>query len=230
MAGIAFLLARAGSKGLPGKNTYPLLGKPLLEWTLDYLIASPLIDKVVVSTDDPYIIENYKTSYSSKVYVQHRPPSLSGDYTTTESVLSYICHELGDSFLSQYDYGVYMQITEPFRPPDILENCVTKYLSSNCDSVFAAVESHKNFWVPTDSLLIRVQDGNIPEAPRQHKTHLLREDTGICLVSDLSLFCSGRRIGDRPGYVLYNHFSQYIDIHTHSDLLFAEQLLSISKD
>ncbi|NMT19086.1 acylneuraminate cytidylyltransferase family protein, partial [Vibrio parahaemolyticus] len=32
---IALITARGGSKGLPGKNIYPLSGKPLIAWSID---------------------------------------------------------------------------------------------------------------------------------------------------------------------------------------------------
>ena len=38
--GFAFILARKGSKGLERKNIRHLGGKPLIEWTLDYLQRS----------------------------------------------------------------------------------------------------------------------------------------------------------------------------------------------
>lgn len=44
--------ARKGSKGVPGKNTRPLAGKPLIDWSLDMLLSHPRVDAVVVSTDD----------------------------------------------------------------------------------------------------------------------------------------------------------------------------------
>ena len=43
--------ARGGSQGLPGKNIKPLLGKPLIVWTIETALSVPEIDKVVVSTD-----------------------------------------------------------------------------------------------------------------------------------------------------------------------------------
>ena len=48
--------ARGGSKGVPGKNLRPLAGKPLIDWSLDQLLAHPRVDAVVVSTDDPAIL------------------------------------------------------------------------------------------------------------------------------------------------------------------------------
>ena len=49
---VAFINAREGSKGIPGKNKKTLNGKPLIEWTLDIVKECNYIDKVVVSTDD----------------------------------------------------------------------------------------------------------------------------------------------------------------------------------
>ena len=48
---LALIPARAGSKGLPGKNIRPLHGKPLLAWPIAAAKESRYVDKVVVSTD-----------------------------------------------------------------------------------------------------------------------------------------------------------------------------------
>lgn len=50
---IGHIGARAGSKGVPGKNFRDLHGKPLLDWSLDQLFAAPEVDVIVVSTDCP---------------------------------------------------------------------------------------------------------------------------------------------------------------------------------
>ncbi|MGO2346882.1 MAG: cytidylyltransferase domain-containing protein, partial [Providencia sp.] len=55
MKNFAFIFARGGSKGLPGKNIKPLAGKPLLQYSIDTATAAPSIEKVFVSTDDTAI-------------------------------------------------------------------------------------------------------------------------------------------------------------------------------
>src|SRR5437870_2496153 len=52
---IATILARGGSKGLPNKNIEPLLGKPLIGYTIEQAKLSKYLDKIVVSTDDQKI-------------------------------------------------------------------------------------------------------------------------------------------------------------------------------
>jgi CMP-N-acetylneuraminic acid synthetase len=40
---------------LPGKNLKPLLGKPLVTWSIEAASLSPSIDSIVLSTDDQKI-------------------------------------------------------------------------------------------------------------------------------------------------------------------------------
>jgi CMP-N-acetylneuraminic acid synthetase len=54
---LAIIPARGGSKGLPGKNTKLLGGKPLIHWTIEAAMRSKYIDRVVLSTDDRGIAE-----------------------------------------------------------------------------------------------------------------------------------------------------------------------------
>lgn len=53
----ALLLGREGSSGFPGKNIYPVLGRPLMEYPLLAALNAGFVDKVYVSTDSPKIKE-----------------------------------------------------------------------------------------------------------------------------------------------------------------------------
>ena len=47
----ALLIGRKGSIGFPGKNTYPILGKPLAFYPMQAAKTAQLVDKVYISTD-----------------------------------------------------------------------------------------------------------------------------------------------------------------------------------
>ncbi|MDD9899945.1 MAG: acylneuraminate cytidylyltransferase family protein [Alphaproteobacteria bacterium] len=53
---ICIILARGGSKGLPGKNIKPLAGKPLIAHTIGHAQESGLFSHIVVSSDDTDIL------------------------------------------------------------------------------------------------------------------------------------------------------------------------------
>ena len=63
---LAVIPARGGSKGIPGKNIKPIAGKPLLAWTIEAAKQSKLIDRCVVSTEDPAIADCAR-SYGAEV-------------------------------------------------------------------------------------------------------------------------------------------------------------------
>lgn len=54
---IAIIPSRAGSKRLPGKNYRPFAGKPLVSWTIELAQRCKEIDEVIISTDDPIVME-----------------------------------------------------------------------------------------------------------------------------------------------------------------------------
>jgi hypothetical protein len=55
MSVVALLLGRRGSTGLPGKNTRPVLGRPLVAYPLLAAADSAHVDRIFVSTDCPDI-------------------------------------------------------------------------------------------------------------------------------------------------------------------------------
>lgn len=52
----ALMIGRAGSVGFPGKNIYPVLGRPLAAYPLMAARASRYVDKLYISTDSPEIM------------------------------------------------------------------------------------------------------------------------------------------------------------------------------
>ncbi|MBT6229613.1 MAG: cytidylyltransferase, partial [Candidatus Scalindua sp.] len=69
----ALLLGRKGSVGFPGKNIYPVLGRPLASYPMLAGINSENVDNVSISTDDDDLME---LARKNNVEVITRPPEL----------------------------------------------------------------------------------------------------------------------------------------------------------
>ena len=54
---VAILIGRGGSVGLPNKNVYPLLNRPLMSYPLLAAQNSKFVDDVYVSTDSKEIMD-----------------------------------------------------------------------------------------------------------------------------------------------------------------------------
>ena len=73
MAIVALLLGRGGSTGFPGKNLYPVLGRPLMAYPLLAAKGSQYVDRIFVSTNAQDIM-NVGREYGAEIIV--RPPEL----------------------------------------------------------------------------------------------------------------------------------------------------------
>jgi hypothetical protein len=69
----ALLIGREGSVGFPGKNVYPVLGKPLMAYPLLAARNSKLVDKIYISTDSEKI-KSIGREYGAEII--DRPPEL----------------------------------------------------------------------------------------------------------------------------------------------------------
>lgn len=69
----ALMIGRAGSVGFPGKNIYPMLGRPIAAYPLMAAKASGYVDRIYVSTDSPEIMRIGERFGAEKI---DRPPQL----------------------------------------------------------------------------------------------------------------------------------------------------------
>ena len=96
---IAFIPARGGSKGVPGKNIKEICGKPLIAWTIEAALKAQGIERVIVTTDDEKIAQVAK-EYGAEVPFM-RPAELASDTATAIDVYlhaaDFVMNETGKS-------------------------------------------------------------------------------------------------------------------------------------
>ena len=81
---LGLVCARGGSKGVPRKNLRKLGGRPLVAWSIASARACPLIDRVILSTDDAEIAETAKAFGAEVPFL--RPAELARDPGGVEAV------------------------------------------------------------------------------------------------------------------------------------------------
>ncbi|WP_222822951.1 acylneuraminate cytidylyltransferase family protein [Nitrospina gracilis] len=88
MTTIATICARGGSKGVPRKNIRPVLGRPLIEYTIEQAKACTLIDQVYVSTEDEEIAEVARRAGAEVPFL--RPAELASDNAAKIPVIRHL--------------------------------------------------------------------------------------------------------------------------------------------
>jgi CMP-N,N'-diacetyllegionaminic acid synthase len=135
---IAIIPARGGSKGLPGKNIRPLLGKPLIGWSIEQAFASKYIDEVVVSSDCPEIIE-ISRKFGANVPFK-RPAKLASDNSTTIDVLIH-CLDWFEEKNKSFDILVLLEPTSPIREVSDIDNSLRILISKEQGSVVSVCKT-----------------------------------------------------------------------------------------
>jgi CMP-N,N'-diacetyllegionaminic acid synthase len=141
---LGVITARGGSKGIPGKNLKLLAGKPLIAYSIEAAQRSGVLDRLVLSTDDPSIADTARASGCEVPFI--RPPDLALDSTPHLPVMIHAVAWLRDRESYRCDAVMILQPTSPFRTPDDIRNAVRLLESSGADSVVgvSAVPPHFN--------------------------------------------------------------------------------------
>jgi len=140
---LAIIPARGVSKGIPRKNLHPLLGKPLLGYTIESASLTRLIDRIIVSTDDDEIASVAK-KYGADVV--RRPHEICGDSATSESALLHVLEYLKESESYLPEIFVFLQCTSPLTLPEDIDGTIRALVDTNADCGLSVAPFHYFLW------------------------------------------------------------------------------------
>lgn len=135
-------MARGGSKSIPGKNIKDLCGKPLMLWAIDAARSCPLIDRVILSTDDDEIAAVARAHRVELPFT--RPSHLAQDHTPDFPVLEHAIDWLEENESYIPDIVVHLRPTGPMVTEDELTQAIELLEEHpSADSVRSVQESSK---------------------------------------------------------------------------------------
>ncbi|HYF14066.1 MAG TPA: acylneuraminate cytidylyltransferase family protein [Phycisphaerales bacterium] len=152
---LAIILARAGSRGVPGKNVIDIAGRPCIAWTIDHALGARSISSVLVSSDDANALRIAEEMGCATV---SRPADLASDTARVDAAARHALLEaetdpamLGRAGRIERDVRpvwtgpiVVLYANVPVRPPGLIDRAVELLLSAGCDSVQSYQEVGKN--------------------------------------------------------------------------------------
>jgi len=216
--------ARGGSKGVPGKNTRLLRGKPLIAYTIAQALASRSADRVIVSTDSIEIADAARDAGAEVPFM--RPEHLATDAAGTLEVLLHAMEWVRADEGEPYDIVLLLHATTPLRSIEDIDDAVG-LLSESADNVVSVTEAYRN---PYFNMAEASPDGSIHPAKegdfltRQSAPTVYDLNSSIyvwwweSLLRNPSVF-SGRTLP----YVMPRERS--VDIDDEMDFVLAEALL-----
>jgi CMP-N-acetylneuraminic acid synthetase len=179
---LGLIPARGGSKGIPDKNIIPLAGRSLVQRAFECALESDVIDRIVLSTDDPAIAE---AALGFELEVPFlRPRELARDDSPMIDAAVHALATLGEMGYVP-DALLILQPTSPLRTPAHIREAV-RLLGDN-DSVCSVVplpqdlcphyvmrisrDGYLDYFMPDGARYTRRQD--VPQAYKREGTIFL---------------------------------------------------------
>ena len=221
---IAFLPCRAGSQRVPHKNTRPFAGSAdgLVGIKLDQLLECPVIDQIVLSSNDPEVLaiaDKRQAAAGARLSIDHRPDHLCSSATSTDEVIDYV-----PKVIDQGDV-LWTHVTSPFFGADDYSASIIAYRDALAacahDSLMGVTQLHTFLWDQTGPLNY---DKTIERWPRTQTLRPVFEVNSAIFIAPIEIYRRlGDRVGDRP--LLYAIGKEKtVDIDWLEDFKLAERL------
>ena len=223
------ILARGGSKGIPGKNIYPINNHPLISYTIAAAFGSKYINEVIVSTDDNKISKEAK-NYGAKVPFL-RPKKLARDKTLSVDALRFTVLEYEKFTGKKFDYVIELPCVSPFRDSNDINSALEKLIKLKCDSVISYVNTGEKHPIR----LKRIKNQSVSDFCKEYpepKRGSRRQDFEPCFIRNGAIYAMTRecivhqksRQGNKSLPFIMDE-NKSINIDNKFDLLIAKTLI-----
>jgi len=139
---LATICARAGSKGLPGKNIRPIAGHPLIAYSIAQARHCPFVDRIIVSTDSEEIAAIARAYGADVPFL--RPAELATDASPKVPVLQHVVREVERERGTPVDIVIDLDVTAPLRSDVDIRACWEMVQTPATDVVFTVTAAEKN--------------------------------------------------------------------------------------
>lgn len=137
------ICCRGGSKGVLGKNTRLLNGKPLITYTINMAQKSKYLDDLIVSSDSQEILNIAKNNGVEFTLV--RPDEFSTDTASKWPVFIHAVENYEKQTGNTVSYIVDMDVTVPLKTTQDIDNAIILALQSpEIDVVITGYEPERN--------------------------------------------------------------------------------------
>ena len=140
---LAVVLGRAGSKGVPGKNSMVVGGKVCAAWSIEAARAAVGVKRVVVSSDCGRLAA---LAGAMGVGFVRRPEGLAGDEARVDEAARHAALAVDPG--GRFGEVVLLYANVPVRPEGLIDGALAVLRETGCDSVqsYASVGKHHPMW------------------------------------------------------------------------------------
>ncbi len=223
---VGIIPARGGSKRLPRKNIAPVLGRPMLYYTVKASLEAELVHRTFVTTEDE---ETAHAAAESGAEIIPRPAELAGETSTTEAALEHAVHHLGETLDYRPEIIALLQPTSPVRKKGDIDAAIRKMLDTGADSLLSVNNFPAFFWHEDGRGFYQSHDYDYAERPFHHNMKKYRENGSIYIMHvDKLMETHSRLAGKITIYEMDSVFS--LEVDTPSQLEVVRAVMKTNKE
>lgn len=227
MIRLCTICARGGSKGLPGKNTKLLVGKPLIAYSIKQARESGLFQYLAVSSDSEEILEIAKAN-GVDILVK-RPDELATDTAAKLPVIRHCVSEVEHIAARKFDTIVDLDATSPLRLPIDIVNAVQMLESSGASNLITGMPARRSPYFN----LVEIDENQIVHLSKPLKKQIVRrQDAPLTYDMNASIYVWQRNALYNSETLFNNDTRLYempewrsIDIDSELDFMLVELIL-----
>lgn len=227
---LAVILARGGSKGVPRKNIRPINGHPLIAYTIAEARRCPMINRLIVSSDDDEI-RTVAVMYGAEAPFA-RPAALANDTATSvdgdRHALEWAERDEGRA----YDIVIGLPCTNPLRDAGDITAALEKMIATGADSVIGVSRLDDHHPIRIKKIEDdRIRDFCLPEIPETRRQDLKPDAyirNGSIYAAKRDLILRGIRYGTAESRPHIMPLERSVNVDSELDLMLIELLLQRS--
>lgn len=223
------ICARAGSKGVKGKNTRLLCGRPLAYYTIaafeEYKIKYPDTQKISLAVNTDSELLNEQINHTGIEYLSvERKDSLAGDIVAKKDVIKDTLKEAEQLSNVKYDIVVDLDLTSPLRAAEDIKGTIQALLEDEgADIAYTVVESRRS---PYFNMVSKNENGYYSTVIASE--FVARQQVPACYEMNASIYAYRRdyllssRLNERNAKIWVMKDTGILDIDSEHDLKFME--------
>ena len=237
---LAIIPARGGSKSIPKKNLYPLLGKPMIAYAIESARAAKHITRTIVSTDSEEIASVARQYGAETPFM--RPEELAGDRTPDLPVFQHALTWLKEHEGYVPDIVMHVWATSPYRKTGDLDRIIELLMSDQNATaalsvttpgqspykMFEGEQKETPYLVPLfkASRPDLYEKGKVPphESPRQSLPKAVQLTGYMAAIRPSTILEKNSMMGERI-LPFYHDPDTYTEADSYKDLAHAELVL-----
>ncbi len=256
---IVLVPIKHASERLPGKNFRMVAGKPLYMWILETLIGIKTIDRIIIDTDSPIILDAAKNGEGifgrepHRLRALFRPQRLNalndvaGHRTSMNTLIKRILCDLTPEELenigltqNQIDEAFFIQThtTNPCLKVKTLEEALTRFRANTTSdpsqySLLSVTSHQSRFYMKSESgnkmEMVPINHDPSSLVRTQELNPIYEDNSCFYIFHKVGFMPTGNRVATHPEFFEIEDIRESIDIDYEIDLQMAELCLEARK-